>query len=69
LLAAFDAIATLDYTPGFERCVAVVGEFLDSPWFPSSATYAIEMSAVLNLRSYSLGAAEFLCIDPMRLAL
>jgi len=30
LRAAFDAIATLDYIPGFERCVALVGEFLDS---------------------------------------
>lgn len=30
LRAAFDAIATLDFTPNFERCVAVVGEFLDS---------------------------------------
>jgi len=30
LRAAFDAIAILDYTPGFEHCVAVVGEFLDS---------------------------------------
>lgn len=30
LRAAFDAIAMLDYTPGFEHCVAVVGEFLDS---------------------------------------
>ncbi|BEP46144.1 hypothetical protein GmRootV15_67330 (plasmid) [Variovorax sp. V15] len=30
LIAAFDAIATLDYTPGFDHCVAVVGEFLDS---------------------------------------
>ncbi len=30
LRAAFDSIAILDYTPGFEHCVAVVGEFLDS---------------------------------------
>ena len=29
LRAAFDAIATLDYRPGFDHCVAVVGEFLD----------------------------------------
>lgn len=27
---AFDAIATLDYAPGFDRCVDVVGEFLGS---------------------------------------
>ncbi len=30
LRAAFSAIATLDYTPGFDHCVAVIGEFLDS---------------------------------------
>jgi Nucleotidyl transferase AbiEii toxin, Type IV TA system len=30
LRAAFDAIATLDYTPRFDHCVSVVGEFLDS---------------------------------------
>jgi len=30
LRATFEAIATLDYTPGFDHCVAVVGEFLDS---------------------------------------
>jgi len=30
LPAAFDAIAALDYTPGFDHCVAVVGEFLGS---------------------------------------
>ncbi|MFT3721322.1 nucleotidyl transferase AbiEii/AbiGii toxin family protein [Pseudorhodoferax sp.] len=30
LPAAFDAIATLDYTSGFDHCVAVVGEFLES---------------------------------------
>lgn len=30
LRAAFDAIATLDYTPDFGHCVALVGEFLDS---------------------------------------
>lgn len=30
LRAAFDAIATLDYTPDFDQCVAIVGEFLDS---------------------------------------
>ena len=30
LRAAFDAIATLDYTPSFDRCTAMVGEFLDS---------------------------------------
>jgi hypothetical protein len=30
LRAAFDAIATLDYTPGFDHCVTVVGEFLVS---------------------------------------
>lgn len=29
LRAAFEAIATLDYTPGFDQCVTVVGEFLD----------------------------------------
>ena len=29
LRAAFDAIATLDYTPSFDRCTAMVGEFLD----------------------------------------
>ena len=29
LRAAFDAIATLDYTPDFDHCVAVVGDFLD----------------------------------------
>lgn len=29
LRAAFDAIATLDYTQNFEHCVTVVGEFLD----------------------------------------
>jgi hypothetical protein len=28
LRITFDAIATLDYAPGFDRCVAVVGEFL-----------------------------------------
>lgn len=27
--AAFDAIAVLDYTPSFDRCVAQVGDFLD----------------------------------------
>lgn len=30
LRAAFDAIATLDYMPSFDHCVAVAGEFLDS---------------------------------------
>ena len=30
LRAAFDAIATLEYTPSFDHCVAVAGEFLDS---------------------------------------
>jgi hypothetical protein len=30
LSTAFDAIATLDYTPTFEHCVAVVGDFLDT---------------------------------------
>ncbi|MET3918508.1 hypothetical protein ABID97_005339 [Variovorax sp. OAS795] len=30
LRAAFDAIATLDYKPGFDHCVTVVGEFLVS---------------------------------------
>ena len=30
LRAAFDAIATLQYTPSFDHCVAVAGEFLDS---------------------------------------
>ncbi|MDN8618915.1 hypothetical protein [Variovorax ginsengisoli] len=30
LRAAFDAIATLDYSPGFDHCTATVGEFLDS---------------------------------------
>ena len=30
LRTAFDAIATLDYTPSFDHCAAVVGEFLDS---------------------------------------
>lgn len=30
LRAAFDAIATLDYTPGFDRRTATVEEFLDS---------------------------------------
>lgn len=29
LRSAFDAIATLDYRPGFDHCAAVVGEFLD----------------------------------------
>lgn len=29
LRAAFEAIATLDYAPGLEHCVAVVGTFLD----------------------------------------
>jgi hypothetical protein len=29
LRAAFDAVATLDYTPGFAHCVDVVGGFLD----------------------------------------
>jgi hypothetical protein len=29
LRAAFDAIATLDYTPDFDHCVAMVGGFLD----------------------------------------
>jgi hypothetical protein len=29
LRAAFDAIATLEYTPRLDHCVAVVGEFLD----------------------------------------
>ena len=30
LRAAFDAIAKLEYTPSFDHCVAVAGEFLDS---------------------------------------
>jgi len=30
LRTAFDAIATLDYEPGFDHSVAVVGKFLDS---------------------------------------
>ena len=30
LRAAFDAIDTLDYTPAFNRCVVVAGEFLES---------------------------------------
>ena len=30
LRAAFDAIATLEYTPSFDHCVAVADEFLDS---------------------------------------
>ncbi len=30
LQAAFGAIATLDYTPSFDHCVAVAGGFLDS---------------------------------------
>ena len=30
LQAAFDAIATLEYTPNFDHCVAVAGGFLDS---------------------------------------
>ena len=30
LRAAFDAIATLEYTPSFDHCVAMTGEFLDS---------------------------------------
>lgn len=30
LRAAFDAVATLGYTPGFDHCTATVGEFLDS---------------------------------------
>lgn len=29
LRSAFDAIATLDYTPGIDHCASVVGEFLD----------------------------------------
>ena len=29
LRAAFDAIATLEYTPSFDHCVAVAGGFLD----------------------------------------
>jgi len=29
LRGAFDAIATLDYTPGFDYCTAMVGDFLD----------------------------------------
>ncbi|MFT3718856.1 nucleotidyl transferase AbiEii/AbiGii toxin family protein [Pseudorhodoferax sp.] len=29
LRTAFEAIAMLDYTPGFDHCVARVGEFLD----------------------------------------
>lgn len=30
LRAAFDAIATLEYTPGFDECVALAGEFFES---------------------------------------
>jgi hypothetical protein len=30
LRAGFEAIATLDYSPSFEHCVAVAGDFLDS---------------------------------------
>jgi hypothetical protein len=30
LRAGFEAIATLDYAPSFEHCVAVAGDFLDS---------------------------------------
>lgn len=30
LRASFDAIATLDYTPDFDHCVALAGEFLES---------------------------------------
>jgi len=28
LRAAFEAVATLEYTPSFDHCVAVVGDFL-----------------------------------------
>lgn len=30
LRTGFDAITTLDYTPGIDDCVATVGKFLDS---------------------------------------